>query len=365
MVLYTCLRNFYGKGKDIGMRNTKAFLLIAASLALPIDGSKTWADAPPTQPEEIHNKTDPGASLGYFEALVLGLVEGITEYLPISSTGHLILANEMLGLTKTETPQTEDSVDFENALEARTVTESSEAAYSLEKAANAYVIIIQGGAILAVIMLYWGKIIGIIQGLLGKNPQGLRLGLLVLTGFMPAALLGPFLDAPIEKFLFGPGPVAAALIVGAFVMFAMDWRDRKNRRLGNLRTDPPLEAMTFPQALFIGILQCVAMWPGTSRSMMTIVGGMLIGLSARRAAEFSFLLGLLTLSAASCYKLLKEGEQVFAFIELGPALFGIFVSFVSALLAIRWLVNFLTRHGLAIFAVYRLIIGGLIILYLV
>lgn len=302
-----------------------------------------------------------GARLGYREALILGLVEGITEYLPISSTGHLILTNRLLGLSGVG----EDGENGTPATPSDTGLDSGKPAISeLERAANAYVIIIQGGAILAVMLLYWEKILSISRGLLGRDPQGLRLGLLVLVAFVPAAILGPLLDATIENYLFGPGPVALALAVGALLMFAMDWRNRKNRRLGSLQSEPPLESMSFGQALFIGLLQCVAMWPGTSRSMMTIVGGMLVGLSARRAAEFSFLLGLLTLGAASAYKMLREGEQVLAAIDVGPALFGIFVSFISALLAVRWLVNYLTRHGLALFAVYRLILAGLIALFL-
>jgi len=293
--------------------------------------------------------------LGYREALILGVVEGITEYLPISSTGHLILTNHLLGLTEQDEKPA-------NMVEGQPESDAEEA-YTLADAVNAYTIIIQGGAILAVLLLYWKRLWSILMGILGRDPQGLKLGLLILTAFLPAAIIGPFLDAPIESHLFGPGPVAFALAAGSLLMF---WTDRRNRKMKTTHrlSDPPIESLSFRQALFIGLLQCVAMWPGTSRSMMTLVGGMLMGLSPRRAAEFSFLLGLLTLSAASAYKIVLEGPKLLTMVDTGPVVFGIFVSFVSALLAVRWLISYLTRHGLSLFAIYRLLLAGLIVIFL-
>ena len=248
------------------------------------------------------------------DAAILGLVEGITEYLPVSSTGHLILTSALLGL---------DGAGI-----------------------DAFNIVIQGGAILAVLGLYRVRVLGMAQGLIGQNPEGRRLLTRLLIAFAPAAILGPLLDDTIEATLFQPVPVLAALAVGGFIMLKLG-----KGRVNPSDTDPadlPLRA-----ALLIGLAQCVAMWPGTSRSMVTLAAGVALGLRPARAAEFSFLLGLPTLGSACVYKLLKDGDSVLA---LGaPSLaIGMLVATVSAAFAVRWLVGFLTNRGLAPFGWYRL-----------
>lgn len=275
--------------------------------------------------------------LGYVDALVLGLVEGITEYLPVSSTGHLILANRFLGLD----------------------AGTDEAGLQLKEAVNAYAIVIQGGAILAVVFLYWRRLMSILLGLVGRDPNGLRLAMNLIVAFLPAAVLGLLLDDWIEEKLFGPVPVIIALVAGALLMFGVEkWRKNRQPSEGNSPVSttgsPELHHLKLSQCLTIGLLQCVAMWPGTSRSMMTIVGGYLAGLSPKRAAEFSFLLGLITLGAATGYKLLKEWHALTETLAPGPSLFGVLVAFVSAMLAVKWLVGFLSKHGLAPFAWYRI-----------
>lgn len=285
-----------------------------------------------------------------WHAIILGLVEGITEYLPISSTGHLILTAAILGLD--DTPGAKQAVD-------------------------AFNVVIQGGAILAVLGLYWPRVWSMARGLIGRDAGGMRLLVNVVIAFLPAAILGPLLDDTIEAYLFRPWPVLIALLVGGVWMIWIDrWR-RRNEFLGESSSLIPggdtIDRMTPVQALGIGLFQCVAMWPGTSRSMMTIAGASMLGLKPRQAAEFSFLLGLPTLGAACVYKMLKnlshasEAGTPNLFQTLGTlnVLIGVGVATISAMVAVRWLVGFLNRHGLTAFGVYRialtLVMGALIL----
>ncbi|MFA5256750.1 MAG: undecaprenyl-diphosphate phosphatase [Opitutales bacterium] len=273
-------------------------------------------------------------SLGYSDALVLGGVEGFTEYLPVSSTGHLILTNRVLGL--------DDGADA--------TTQKS----PLSAAVDAYSIVIQAGAIAAVVILYWRDLWLVFLGLTGRSREGFRLGLNLLFAFLPAAVLGLLLNDWIEARLFGPVPVAAALLMGAPLMLGVEaWRKRRNlsRPVGEIEKE--LHQITLAQALFIGLLQSVAMWPGTSRSMMTITGGYMVGLSPAKSAKFSFLLGLVTLSAATAYTLLKHGREMAASLDAGPVLVGLLVATLTAALSVKWLVSYLSRKGLALFAWYR------------
>jgi undecaprenyl-diphosphatase len=288
--------------------------------------------------------TAPVHELGMKEAIILGIVEGITEFLPISSTGHLLLANEVLGLNGTAE---------ENAAADANGTISRKAA------ADAYAIIIQAGAILAVLILYWKRVLQVLLGVLGLSPNGRLLARNLIVAFFPAAVLGLLLNDWIESVLFGPLPVAIALIGGSLLMFAVEsWR---KTQLNDSDDFVDLHTLGIRQCLLIGFLQCVAMWPGTSRSMMTIVGGYIAGLRPAKAAEFSFLLGLATLTAAASYKAVSTGPELLKLIDWQPLLVGIVVAFFSAALAVKWLVHYLTRHGLAIFAWYRLLLAGAVL----
>lgn len=267
-------------------------------------------------------------------AAVLGLVEGITEYLPISSTGHLIIASALMGLDSP--PERKTAVD-------------------------AFNIVIQGGAILAVLGLYWPRVLQMIKGLLGRDAAGLRLAINLIIAFIPAAILGVLFDDWIDARLFFAGPVLAALFLGGVFMIGIDrWKIRPHREGSEIQTGRDITELRWTHALCIGLLQCVAMWPGTSRSMMTISGGVLVGLKPKQAAEFSFLLGLPTLGGACVLKLGKDitgdGPHMFDVIGFMPLLIGIAVATVSAALAVKWLVGFLTRHGLTVFGVYRIIL---------
>lgn len=276
------------------------------------------------------------------QALVLGIVEGITEYLPVSSTGHLIIASALMGLDK-------DPVQ--------------------KSAVDAFNIVIQGGAILAVLGLYFPRVIRMVRGLLGKDPQGLALAVRVVVAFIPAAILGVLLKEDIERLLFNTPSVLTALALGGVFMIALDKARMKQFRDAaasdpDHALGPDLHEMSYRQTVLIGFLQCVAMIPGTSRSMMTIAGGVLVGLHPRRAAEFSFLLGLPTLGGACVYSLYKnltaEGPNMFEVIGWMPILVGMAAATVSAVLAVRWLVGFLNKHGLAVFGYYRLALAGVL-----
>ena len=264
--------------------------------------------------------------LGWWQAIVLGLVEGITEYLPVSSTGHLILTSSLLHL---DHPETKDALD-------------------------AYLVVIQGGAILAVVLLYWTRIAQMVRGVLGRDPDGVRLAGNIVLAFLPAAVAGAVLSKAIKATLFSDWPVVAALAVGGVWMIWLGGRGRSGER--------DVTAISWRTALGIGIFQTLALWPGMSRSMVTIGGGMLLGLSAVAAAEFSFLLGLPTLGAACLHDLAGNlrhgGPSMFQQLGVAPVTVGVVVATVAAVLAVRWLVSFLTRHGLAPFGWYRLALSA-------
>ncbi len=313
-------------------------MLIRQSFLYPLVILLWFADGSFAQNESESFQIDSNQSLGmtYSDATIYGLVEGITEFLPISSTGHLILVSEAL-------------------------KESEKSGF--EEAINAYLIVIQAGAILAVALIYRKELWSIVLGMLGLDPRGKRLGFNLFLAFLPAALVGPFLDDIIEGMLFGLLPIAFALFAGSLLM---GWAEsRKKRQTSDYSTgnEKKLDDLTWTNSLFIGIMQCVAMWPGTSRSMMTIVGGYFVGLERAKAAEFSFLLGLITLTAAAGYKSLTKWEVMSANLELGPVLWGCFVAGISAALSVFWLVGYLTRRGLGLFVWYRMILSFLILYF--
>jgi undecaprenyl-diphosphatase len=274
------------------------------------------------------------AVLGWLQAVGLGLVEGITEYLPVSSTGHLILVASLLGL---EHPDTHAALDT-------------------------YLVVVQGGAILAVVGLYFSRVRSMVMGLLGRDPGGRKLVGHLLVAFAPAAVAGLLLGDTIDRLLFHPMPVLFALAVGGVFMIALGRRSTEARNASGT-----IDGMAWTTALGIGWWQTLALWPGTSRSMVTIAGAMLLGMRTAEAAEFSFLLGLPTLGAACLFKLRHglvagpHGEAPMLAQLGGTAVTtGIVVAAVSAALAVRWFVGLLTRRGLAPFGWYRLALTALL-----
>jgi len=222
------------------------------------------------------------------------------------------------------------------------------------EAAFAFNIILQAGAIAAVLGLYRSRLLHMAHGVMGRNKEGRRLAGYLGLAFLPAALLGPLLAEPIEVYLNGPWPVVAALFAGGVLMLVMGVFSRHRRQ--RIRT---LNDLDWRMALLIGSSQCVAMWPGVSRSMVTIVAALLLGFNATAAAEFSFLLGVITLGAATAFKALQDGPAMLEQFGLGPVLLGFVTATLSAGLAVSWLVRFLNRHGLALFGWYRLAIAAL------
>ena len=266
------------------------------------------------------------------QAALLGVVEGVTEFLPISSTGHLLVVQRALGIGT----QGEDA----------------------KLAADAFAICIQAGAILAILGLYWGRIGQMWRGLLGGDPAGRRLLLAVGVAFLPAAVIGLTAGEWIRAHLFGAWPIVWAWAVGGAAILLESSMTHEDTEAG--RAGAELEDLTLRSALGIGLIQCIAMWPGVSRSLVTIVGGRLVGLSVRAAVEFSFLLGLLTLGAATAYDVLRHGDLLVATYSPSAMVVGFCCAFLSALLAVRWMVQYLQKHGLQIFGWYRLAVAGLV-----
>ena len=325
------------------MTNLAKIFFIFAAILLPLVSS--GQNGVQEEKNSIAGKSD----ISYFDSVVLGLVEGITEYLPVSSTGHLIIANAFLNL---------DGDKGLSSAEGTPVLASDGEPYTMKMAADAYAIVIQFGAIMAVVVLYWDCLVKMLFGLFGRDAEGLRLFRNLVVAFIPAALVGLLFHDAIEEYLFGVAPVIIALAAGAALMFFVqkfyDARAKKTDKFTRM------EDMTARQALVVGLLQCVAMWPGTSRSMMTILGGYIVGFKPADAARFSFLLGLATLSAASLFKVAKDGANMAAALSPGPLAVGLIVAFFSSAISVRWLVGFLTRKGLKPFVWYRIFVAILL-----
>jgi undecaprenyl-diphosphatase len=310
--------------------------------------------APATVPLTVSR---PVAELSSTDAIILGVVEGVTEFLPISSTGHLIIASRVLGLESDQPLAGPDG----QALWHKKPSKENPAGepLTIKLAADTYNIVLQAGAIAAVALLYWPRFVSMLRGLLGRDPEGLRLLINLMIAFMPAAVFGLLAHDWIDENLFSAGAVIIALVAGAFLMFfAEAWRKRSQPHPAELTG---IKELTTRSAAIIGLLQCVAMWPGTSRSMMTIVGGYFVGLDPRRAAEFSFLLGFVTLSAASLYKGYSSGASMIQVFGWSNAILGGVVAAITAAISVRFLVHWLTRHGLAVFAWYRLALAAVLV----
>ncbi|HEY0967180.1 MAG TPA: undecaprenyl-diphosphate phosphatase [Opitutaceae bacterium] len=320
----------------------RCFILI---LLLTLAGSGRAAAATPESAVQ--------SELTARDAIILGLVEGVTEFLPISSTGHLIIASRTLGLDA-EAPLRDEAG---NPLWHEAPSEDNPAGVPLTRklAVDTYIVVIQVGAIAAVVLLYWGQLIGILRGLTGQNAIGVRLLRNLILAFLPVVFVGLLLDDWIDANLFSIGAVVAALVSGAVLMFAAErWR-QQHTGAGTPRKEP--HELSVRESIGIGCMQCLALWPGMSRSMVTMVGGYFAGLSPAKSAEFSFLVGLPVLGGAAAYKLMKAGPGLLQVFGWGEMLLGAAVAAISAAIAIKFLVGYLGRNGLGVFAVYRLVLA--------
>jgi undecaprenyl-diphosphatase len=258
------------------------------------------------------------------KAVVLGAVEGLTEYLPVSSTGHLLVAERLMGIGQG----------------------------SDKSATDTYTVVIQIGAILAVLGLYWRRFGSMLQGLVGRSQEGRTSLSALIIAFIPAAIIGQLFGDTIKEHLLNPGPVAAAWIVGSAAIFVFAAIGDRLRV-----TTESVTSMTMRQALIIGLAQTLALWPGMSRSLVTILAALLVGLSLGAAVEFSFLLGFVTLSAATAYELLKNGSEMIDAFGWKNPIIGIIVAGITAVISVKWMVAYLQHRSLAIFGWYRLAAG--------
>lgn len=251
------------------------------------------------------------------KAAIMGIVEGLTEFLPISSTGHLILAGALLGFD--------------------------------DEKAKVFDIAIQTGAIFAVVLVYWQKIWSTVVALPSQR-QAQRFALNVFIGFLPAAVIGLLIYKTIKTYLFNPGVVAAAFIVGALIILWVEKKAKLTPRIQDIDDMTPLDAFK------VGMVQCLGMIPGTSRSGATIIGGMLLGLSRKAATDFSFFLAIPTLIGAAVYSLYKE-RALLSLADLPMFMVGLLFSFLSAWLCVRWLLRYISTNSFVPFAWYRIAFG--------
>jgi len=264
------------------------------------------------------------------KAAVMGIVEGLTEFLPISSTGHLILAGALLGFD--------------------------------DEKAKVFDIAIQTGAILAVIIVYWEKISSTVVALPTQR-LARRFALNVLIAFVPAVVLGLLFGKAIKAHLFTPTVVASTFIIGGFIILWVEGWGRKPLHEGHPDDHARIinvESMTPWDALKLGLVQCLAMIPGTSRSGATIIGGMLLGLSRKAATDFSFYLAIPTLIGAGAYSLYKD-RALLSMADVPMFAVGLLFSFLSAWACVRWLLRYIATHSFVVFAWYRIAFGVVVL----
>jgi len=260
----------------------------------------------------------------YLISVILGIIEGITEFLPVSSTGHLILVNNFIDFTG----------DF----------------------AVMFDVVIQLGAILSVVVVFWDKLFPFKKGRPAEEVKNIFIvWFKVCVAVIPALIIGGLFGSVIKKNLFNPVTVSIALVAGGFILIYIE-RKKRDWSINSIA------GLTYRTAFFIGMFQCLGMIPGTSRSAATIIGAMLLGLSRVAAAEFSFFLAIPTMTAASAYSVMKLGRMLTP-MEIQVAALGFIISFITAWLVIKVFIKYISHHDFKIFGYYRIVLGVLILLY--
>ncbi len=284
----------------------------------------------------VEAETTAESAMTWWKAAILGTVEGLTEYVPVSSTGHLLVVSRLLGLGETEADTS---------------------------AANTYAIAIQFGAIVAVAGLFWKRFRDMVLGLFGRSGPGRHLLVVTIIAFVPAAAVGFFFDDAIEDRLFGPWPIVGAWVVGGLLILGLERYGLIPHGGEKVEDDhDPVMDITYRQALIVGLAQIAALWPGTSRSLATILGALLAGVGMAAAVEFSFILGFVTLTAASLYSLAKDGGNLVDQFGVLDPLIGLVFAFAAAVVAIKWMIRYLETNSLAIFGWYRIGIAAVAVL---
>ena len=263
-------------------------------------------------------------TLSIWEAVIFGIVEGLTEFLPISSTGHLLATKEILNVGQTELTET---------------------------AIDSYIVSIQIGAIFAVAFLYRQRLMQMILGIRGRSAEGKQMLSSLIAAFIPTAVIGLAAADFVKDKLYALWPVAVAWIAGGICILVVERRDAISA------SGKKLEELTPQMALLIGFVQALALWPGVSRSLVTILAALFVGLTLKAAVEFSFLLGFITLSAATIFELGTDGQTVIDSFGYATPLIGLCVAFIAAVLSVRFMVDWLEKKSFAVFGYYRIAVG--------
>jgi len=292
---------------------------LALVAAVSITGSTAFGDDGGTG-NAVESLTTP-------KAVLLGVVEGVTEYLPVSSTGHLLITERLIDVGQSESDRA---------------------------ATDTYTVVIQIGAILAVLGIFRDRFVLMFQGMVGRSAEGRSLLVALLLAFVPAVVIAVVFQDPIKEKLLRPWPVVIAWTVGGAVILGFVARQSRLReRISTLGAVPP------GVALGIGAAQAVALWPGTSRSFVTILAALWLGCSMTVAVEFAFLLGFLTLSAATGYELLQNGTTLVDTFGILNPIVGVVVAGIAAFVSVKWMIAYLEKHPLTIFGWYRIGVGVL------
>lgn len=302
--------------------NIRLQVLILMFLVCSITTDNAWGEPPSANIPQSEKQT----SLTLTQAIVLGFVEGATEYLPVSSTGHLVIVEHLMGMSGDE---------------------------KKKDAADSLAICIQIGAIFAVVVLYFNRIKQMVTGMLGRDKEGFRLLVNLLIAFLPLAVIGLLFNKMLKKHLLHVLPVAVALFVGGIIILLQSFLGKKSDE----ETGKDLTQMSWKDALFVGVLQCLALWPGFSRSLATILGCRWANVRMMAAVEFSFLLGLVTLSAATIYEALKHGKEMIAEYGVAMPMVALVTAFVAAVISVKFMVTALGKFGLTPFGYYRIVLA--------